>query len=74
VPVPPRDYKEWLYDLLRSGISGLSPEQHVDEFIFGEDAAGNIREIEFKDSGKKLFALLFSNASAVTTSWSITRI
>ena len=73
VPVPPRDYKEWLYDLLRSGITGLSPEQHVDEIVFGIDAAGKLREMEFRDSGKKLYSLIISTASAVSTSWSMKR-
>jgi len=73
VPVPPRDYKEWLWDILRKGITGLTPEQHVTKIEFGEDADGNVREIKFYDGTDLLFTLTFSNAGAVVSTWSIAR-
>ena len=74
VPVPPRDYKEWLWDILRKGITGLTPEQHVTKIGFWEDVDGNIKYIKFYDDNNLVFTLEFSNAGAAgAETWSITR-
>jgi len=68
-----REAYKAIHDAIRSGLASVSEGKTLTKIEFGEDAAGNIKEIKFYDGEELLFTLTFSNASAVASTWDITR-